>query len=95
MVLYTLLFHWHKVCLTSIEDKETASEQEKEWPIIRSKAELKAKEAAIKAGVEFFKLPPETEAFYYHAAYDFSWEEDAKKWPADVAGHLKKLLRKQ
>jgi TRAP-type C4-dicarboxylate transport system substrate-binding protein len=74
---------------------EAAIEQEKAWPVINKVEEGKMRQKAIDAGVEFYKLPPETAEFFHRAAYDKTWEDDAKKYPAEVVNGLRALIEKK
>jgi TRAP-type C4-dicarboxylate transport system substrate-binding protein len=75
--------------------EEAAIAQEKAWPAINKKEEGKLINKAIKAGVDFYKLSPETAEFFHRAAYDMAWEDDAQKYPAEVVNGLKALIGKK
>ena len=75
--------------------QEVVIEQEAAWPAINEREEAKMKQKAIQAGVEFFKLSPETAKFFHRAAYDLTWEDDAKKYPAEVVSGLRDLIQKK
>lgn len=74
--------------------QEVAIEQEKAWPAIRDAEEKRLRKKVEKAGVEFYKLSPEMEKWFYLAAYDAAWEYDSKKFPPEIVQKLKIVLRK-
>jgi TRAP-type C4-dicarboxylate transport system substrate-binding protein len=75
--------------------QEVVIEQEAAWPAINDREEAKMKQKAVHSGVEFFKLSPETAKFFHRAAYDLTWEEDAKKYPAEIVNGLRALIQKK
>lgn len=74
--------------------QETAIELEKTWPSVREREEAKLRKVAMNAGVEFYKLPPDVAEWYLETAYEEGWNDDAKKYPAEIVQKFKTLLRK-
>jgi TRAP-type C4-dicarboxylate transport system substrate-binding protein len=74
---------------------QAAKEQESAWPAIRDRAESNLKEKVKKAGVELYKLSPSARKWYYDAAYETAWREDAKRFPPDIVQRLQSVLRKK
>jgi TRAP-type transport system periplasmic protein len=75
--------------------EKAAIEQEKAWPTIRDAEEKRLRGIAEKAGVEFYKLSPEVKKWYYDAAYETAWKEDAKRFPPEIVQKLKSVLKKK
>jgi TRAP-type C4-dicarboxylate transport system substrate-binding protein len=63
----------------------------REWD---AKDRIKAREKMIKAGVEFYKFPPDMAKWFIDTAYNAAWEYQMKRFP-DVTPKLRELLSKK
>lgn len=54
----------------------------------------KAREKMVKAGVEFYKFPPDMAKWFIDTAYTAAWEYQMKRFP-DVTPKLRQLLSKK
>jgi TRAP-type transport system periplasmic protein len=74
--------------------QDTAIELETTYEPADTPGQVAMRKKTTDAGVEYHKLPPETEKFYFTAAYDAAWEDDAKIYPPEVVAKLKEFFKK-
>jgi len=73
--------------------EDTAIELETTWEPVDKPVQATLRKKAIDEGVEYYKLPPDVEKWYFTAAYDAAWEDDAKIYPPEVFSKLKGFFK--
>jgi TRAP-type C4-dicarboxylate transport system substrate-binding protein len=73
--------------------EDTAIELEKTWEPFDKPEQASLRKKVIDEGVQFYKLPPDTEKWYRAAAYEGAWEDDAKIYPSEVVNKLKGFFK--
>ncbi|MFC1869265.1 TRAP transporter substrate-binding protein DctP [Thermodesulfobacteriota bacterium] len=73
---------------------EVMLEQETTVPPAWGKIMTEMRKKLLAGGIEFYKLSPDMEKWYYSAAIDGAWEEALTKYPADLVAGYRKYLRR-
>ncbi len=73
---------------------ESIIQSEKDCREHDKKERAHAREKMIKAGVEFYKFPPDMAKWFIETAYNAAWEYQMKRFP-DVTPRLRELLSKK